>query len=471
MDQPLNSQFSAAAAGSASLAEVLGAFSYALDLTEGQPAGHSIRACWIGLQIGQAIGLGDEALRDVYYAVLLKDLGCSSNAARVCEMFQGDDRQLKHDFKLIGPAAADFGAFVNQSVAADAGAAQRRAAITHLLDNAGSIMTGLIETRCTRGADIARQLRFSESVALAIAGLDEHWDGSGLPAGIAGDAIPLASRIALLAQVADVFFMAGGANAARTEVMARRGGWLDPALVHCFIAISRTAAFWEVLGAADLDVQLLALEPAQHRISVDENWLDCIAAAFGQVIDSKSPYTGGHSERVGLFTDLVAQKLGFGEARRRPLRRAAILHDLGKLGVSSRVLEKPGKLDDGEWAIMQSHAALTMDILSRIGVLRDMALIAGSHHERLDGKGYPLGLDARMIALETRIISVADFFDALTADRPYRAAMPVDKALSIMASEVGGAIDGDCFAALQSVVQSGIPQKPLPVLGGDITQG
>jgi HD-GYP domain-containing protein (c-di-GMP phosphodiesterase class II) len=444
------------------LAEILGAFSYALDLTEGQPAGHSIRACWIGTQLGQAIGLDAKALRDLFYAVLLKDLGCSSNSARVAELFVGDDRKLKHDFKLIGPSAEDFGAFIVAEAGAQAATDTRAEAVANLLENAGEIMTGLIDTRCTRGADIARQLRFSDEVADIIAHLDEHWDGSGLPSGTQGAAIPLGARIALMAQVADVFFMNNGIDAARAEIARRSGSWFDPGLANLFMTITAEPDFWAALGAPDIEQQLFALEPAQHHVIVDEDFLDDIATAFGQVIDAKSPYTGGHSERVGLFADLIAQQLGLSESARRPLRRAAMLHDVGKLGVSSQVLEKPGKLDADEWQTMQSHAGHTTSILSRIGVMADMAIIAGSHHERLDGKGYPLQIPAWGISLETRIISVADFFDALTADRPYRSAMSVEDALAVMAAEVGTAIDARCFEALKTVVARGVPEKPLP---------
>jgi HD-GYP domain-containing protein (c-di-GMP phosphodiesterase class II) len=185
---------------------------------------------------------------------------------------------------------------------------------------------------------------------------------------------------------------------------------------------------------------------------VDENYLDDIAAAFGAVIDAKSPYTGGHSGRVGYYAGALGAAMGLDGPALRTLKRGAMLHDVGKLAVSSRVLEKPGKLDDGEWVEMRSHAAHTTAILSRIAPLRDMAAVAGAHHERLDGRGYPLGLDAMLIAREARIITVCDFYDALTADRPYRAAMPVEQALGIMAGEIGKAIDGECFAALREIV-------------------
>ncbi len=439
------------------LSEILGAFSYALDLTEGQPAGHSIRACWIGTQIGMALGMKGDALRDVYYAVLLKDLGCSSNAARVSKMFVGDDRKLKHDFKLLGPDPEECGAFIGSAVGVDADPETRNQALANLAENVGEIMTDIMAIRCSRGADIARQLRFSEDVAQAIAHLDEHWDGGGLPLGIAGPDIHLGGRIALLAQVADVFYSARGRDAALAEVRSRSGTWLDPELCGLFEKLSMANGFWEDLALEDLPEQLLGLEPGDRYVIVDEDYLDDISSAFGRVIDAKSPFTAGHSERVGMIADKIAEKLGMDTHRRRVLRRAATLHDVGKLGVSSAILEKPSKLDAKEWEAMQGHAAHTTNILGQIGVMSEMAMIAGSHHERLDGKGYPLGLDETSISIESRIITVADIYDALTADRPYRSAMSSEKAMGILHGELGVAIDRQCFAALQEVVEEGLP--------------
>lgn len=436
---------------SVSLSEILGAFSYALDLTEGQPEGHSLRSCWIASRIAQALDLSSAERRTVYYATLLKDLGCSSNAARIAEIYLADDRSFKHDYKLVPEGLGPTLRFVFSRTGRGRSLAARARAIATILKDGSAIAHELIQTRCTRGADIARRLRFPEAVAQAIAALDEHWDGGGKPLGLSGEAIPLAARLALLAQVADVFQKAGGPDAALAEIAVRRGTWFDPALVDSFLRLGADSAFWREVNAPTIEARIGAFEPEDTRIAVDEDYLDDIAEAFGAVIDAKSPYTGGHSGRVGHYAQALGNGMGMAPHDVRQLRRAAILHDVGKLAVSSQVLEKPGKLDDAEWIVMRSHAAHTMAILSRIRPLQDMASIAAAHHERLDGKGYPLGLNDRLIAREARIITVCDFYDALTADRPYRAAMPAEKALAIMEAEVGKAIDGTCFEALRQL--------------------
>jgi HD-GYP domain-containing protein (c-di-GMP phosphodiesterase class II) len=434
------------------LSELLGALSHALDMVEGQPAGHCVRCCWIGMHVGREIGLSDGQIWELYYTLLLKDLGCSSNAARICRLFLTDDLTFKHDAKTIDGSLPQALRFVLAHTGLKSGLAERFRSLVHIFLNTGKIERELIETRCQRGADIARRMRFSEGVAAGIQNLDEHWDGGGQPLGLRGVAIPIYARIALMAQVVDVFQTAKGARAAMREVESRAGGWLDPQLAAAFARVAAREEFWTTLRSGDLQQAIFALEPAQHSSLVDEDYLDDIAAAFAQVIDSKSPYTSGHSERVTLFTDLIAEQLGFAPERRRWLKRAALLHDIGKLGVSNSILDKPGKLDEAEWEAMKQHAAHSETILSRIAAFGDLAGVAGAHHERLDGKGYPRGLAGDQIVLETRIITTADIFDALTADRPYRAAMPISKALGIMGDMVGTQIDADCFAALRRAI-------------------
>jgi HD-GYP domain-containing protein (c-di-GMP phosphodiesterase class II) len=431
------------------LSDVLGALSHALDLTEGQPVGHCIRCCWIGMQIGREFGLDEAAIGELYYVLLLKDLGCSSNAARICQLYLTDDRRFKNDFKTVGAGLPQVLGFVLKHTGAEVGLAERLRAVLHVMKNGGEISRELIETRCTRGADIARQLRFSEAVAAGIQGLDEHWNGGGKPIGLKGEAIPVYSRIALLSQVVEVFHAASGASAAKAEVKERTGGWFDPAVAAAFARVAAMPDFWTTLAGADVARQALALAPAQQEVVADEDYLDEIAAAFAKVVDAKSPYTSGHSDRVALFADLIAEELALDAGQRRRLKRAALLHDIGKLGVSNAILDKPGKLDEAEWALMREHATMSEAILSRVPAFQELARVGGAHHERLDGKGYPRGLGGDALCLATRIVTAADVFDALTADRPYRAAMPVEKALGIMEQDVGKAFDADCFAALK----------------------
>ncbi|MBW8448172.1 MAG: HD-GYP domain-containing protein [Arenimonas sp.] len=431
------------------LAEIIEALSCALDMTEGQPPGHCIRCCWIGTAIGRELGLSDNALQDLYYTLLLKDLGCSSNAARICELYLADDLQFKQDFKLVDGSLPQILRFVLSHTGMQAGLAERFRSLMHIVRNGGAIATDLIQTRCRRGAEIARQMRFSETVAHGILDLDEHWDGGGQPSGLKGADISPFARIALLSQVIDVFQMSAGQEAAIAEIRRRAGAWFDPEMVAAFIRIAEDDTFWKRLNSDDIERLVLQGEPGQQVIYADEDYLDDIAAGFARVIDAKSPYTSGHSDRVALFTDMIAEEMGMAPAERRRLKRAALLHDIGKLGVSNAVLDKPGKLNGEEWAAMKRHAEYSELILSRIGAFAELARIGGAHHERLDGKGYPRGLSAADLALDVRIVSTADVFDALTADRPYRSAMPVAEALAILWEGAGSSHDPACIAALK----------------------
>lgn len=433
------------------LSELIGSLSHALDITEGQPEGHCVRCCWIGMHIGRDLGFSEQELWELYYTLLLKDLGCSSNAARISQLYLTDDLDFKRDFKWMNGSKSQALNFVVGHTGLQSGLADRFKALLTIFQHGGDIAQELIQTRCQRGADIARQLRFSEGVALGIHALDEHWDGHGRPDALAGEEIPVYARIALLSQVVDVFHTVGGPQDAMQEARNRTGSWFDPKLVDALERVSKNPDYWSMLKSNELHQAVLGLEPGRFEVPLDDDYLDEIAAAFGQIVDAKSPYTQGHSVRVALYTDLVAAELGVAVARRRWLKRGALLHDVGKLGVSNSILDKPGKLDADEWEAVKRHAPYSESIMSRIGIFKELAAVSGAHHERLDGGGYPKGLKAEQITLETRIITVADIFDAITAERPYRGAIPVPETLEIMSKNVGSAIDPDCFRALQKV--------------------
>ncbi len=436
------------------LSELIGALSHALDITEGQPEGHCVRCCWIGMHVGEKLGMPAEQLWELYYTLLLKDLGCSSNASRICELYLTDDLSFKRDFKWVDGSLPQVLRFILRHTGPSVGLVERLKALGGILSNGDEIAQELIQTRCTRGADIARQLRFPEGVAQGIHSLDEHWNGQGRPQGLKGSRIPIYSRISLLAQVIDVVNHSDGQSAAIQEIQKRQGSWFDPELVDAFIDIAQSTDFWATLSSPAIEAQVFALEPGSHEVLLDEDYFDDIAEAFGKVVDAKSPYTAGHSARVGLYTSLLSEAMEIPEPRRRWLKRGALLHDVGKLGVSNSILDKPGKLDAAEWSAVQQHAAYTGAILGRISNFDELARISAAHHERLDGGGYPLGLKAADITLETRIITTADIFDAITAERPYRGAIPVDRTLSIMAESVGTAIDETCFTQLKRMIKN-----------------
>ncbi|WP_336978853.1 HD-GYP domain-containing protein [Altererythrobacter fulvus] len=428
------------------------AFGHALDLAEGQPEGHSTRACYLGCLLGAELGLGRQAMEELFFTLLLKDLGCSSNAARIWEHYRADDLRFKQAAKTLPAGLSAHLGFLLRKSAEGAPLSRRIGVIASVLRHGDSFAQDMAHARAGRGASLAAQLGFSPSICSGIYHLDEHWDGSGRPSHLHGEDIPLNARIALIAQIADVFYIHGGPEAAMDEVAARAGSWFDPRLVDAFHGLAARAEIWADLGSPWLAGKLAALVPDAVEEDLDEDGLDRIAAVFGQVIDAKSPYTAGHSVRVAELADRLAQRLGVITARRRPLRRAAALHDIGKLGVPNAILDKQGGLSEAEWRTMRGHAVQTKAILGRIGAFSDMAALAAAHHERLDGTGYPLGLEDSAIARETRIITVCDIYDALTSPRPQRPAMSREEALEVMQAEVGQAIDGEVFEALKALV-------------------
>jgi hypothetical protein len=170
------------------LSDVIGAFSYALDLTEGQPPGHCLRSCWLGMHLGHDILKSADDLWDLYYTLLLKDAGCSSNAARLCELYGHDDRETKYHFKFVNnDRFLDIARFVLGHTALGSGLKDRFEKLINLAYDGEQLATELIQTRCERGAQIAQQLGFNTNVAMGIHSLDEHWNGNGRPAGLVGE--------------------------------------------------------------------------------------------------------------------------------------------------------------------------------------------------------------------------------------------------------------------------------------------
>jgi putative nucleotidyltransferase with HDIG domain len=441
------------------VSEILSALSYALDLTEGQPMGHSVRACIIGMRIAQQIGLSVTDRGDLYYSLLLKDAGCSSNSSRLFHIITADEIRAKRDVKLTDWTRVGWESlqYALTHVATGLPFLRRMRRLFQVAATQQQDSCALVKIRCERGADIAKQLGFSDSVVSGIYSLDEHWNGRGYPDGLRGDEIPLFSRIANLSQTLDVFHAERGPAAAIEVARRRSGRWFDPELVKAAICMSKNGTLWTSLEQPDLLNKVIALEPEQRQITANEDAIDNICLAFAEVIDAKSPFTYRHSSGVAEAAMDIAHWFGMKPRDLKLLRRAALLHDLGKLSVPNAILEKPAKLTDNEWTIVKKHPYYTLEILRRIPGFEALGEEAAAHHEKLDGSGYWRGLVAEQLSTFARILAVADIFDALRAKRPYRDSLPLEKTFSIMREESPHALDLPCLEALIAAKTSSEP--------------
>ncbi|MGH2905481.1 MAG: HD-GYP domain-containing protein [Solirubrobacterales bacterium] len=296
-------------------------------------------------------------------------------------------------------------------------------------------------------------LGFDEDTARAIHSLDEHWNGKGYPDGLSGDRIPLFARILNLAQTIEIFFRLSGVDAALDTIEERSGSWFDPELVQAALKLRIDSGFWRNLEIASIGSLVRPLEPEDRTLIADDDRLDQVAEAFAQVIDAKSPYTASHSVGVATIAVGIGRVRGGGEAELRDLWRAGMLHDIGKLGISNSILDKPGKLTPDEWTMMRAHPRYSVEILERISAFRPIAPIAGAHHERLDGSGYHLGLAGDQLARPARILAVADVCEALLAERPYRESMTPEQAIEIIEADAGTALCAESVEAMKIFIR------------------
>ncbi len=434
--------------------DVIAGLSRALDITEGHPTGHAARSCVIGMRLAHACGLDEAALSDLFHALLLKDVGCSSTAARLHQLVGGSDHEAKRAIWLTDWRRWPEKIRYSFRYAGKGESAWRRALrIATLAVQGVAAEREMFQIRCDRGAAIAIDLGLSPATAAAIRSMDEHWDGGGQPAGLAGDRIPLSAQIIGIAQVLEIFWQQSDVAAAREVIRRRRRRWFSPQLADLATALLDDAAFWRVLGEAAPIALLRDVAPAPAMLAADGARLDCIVDAFAGVIDAKTPYTHDHSRRVADYAVAAATRLGFSPGRLVRLRRAALLHDIGKLGVSNAILDKAGPLLPAEWQAMREHTRHTFEILDAVPIFRDLAVDAAAHHERLNGGGYHLGLPGASLSPSARLLAVADVTDALRSDRPYRAGLDVDRVAAVLRADAAdGTLCPQSVAAMLDVL-------------------
>ncbi len=432
------------------LSDVVSALSAALDLTEGQPMGHAVRSCILGMRIAQELQLGPQECADLYYALLLKDAGCSTNAARMHQILGSDEIRAKREVKFedwTKPSLSGL-QYLMRNVMPGASFGRRLVKAVEVGLQQDRNNAEVIGARCERGAEIARKIGMSETTAQAIHQLDEHWNGAGYPEHRKGEEISLLSRIMNVSQTLEVF-ASGRSPADGIQVISERGGtWFDPEIVRVVRTLENDESLWQKFASQEARDYVIQMEPGV-AVAASAERVDHICQAFAQVIDAKSHYTYSHSIGVASAAVEIAEALNLAPQTITMVRRAALLHDIGKLSVSNAILEKPGKLTDQEWEAVRMHPVYTRLILRMITGFEHLAFIAAAHHERLDGKGYPENLDGDNLPLTARILCVADVYQALSEKRPYREGLADEVVFDIMEKDAPSRLDPKCLDALK----------------------
>ena len=459
------------------LGEILSALSFALDITEGARPGHAVRACLLGMRLGEQIGLSDGALGELYYALLLKDIGCSSNSARMAEAFAADDQAVKQRFKFIdreklGKPNREALSFVWNNVAPTTGVGNRMRQMYRMIRRPGDLTAEVIQARCDRGAAILHKLGMGLETCAAVYALDEHWNGRGLPDHLVAEDIPRLGRICAVAQHLDLFCGEFGPAKAMGTLAERSGSWFDPEVVRAAESLEQQGRLWGLCLPGDdggaLQSAVVALDPGSSTALAGRD-IDLICSGFADVVDAKSPFTYRHAVGTTEAAVLIGGAMGLATDRVDVVRRAALLHDIGMLGVPNTILDKRGALTGEEWRTVQRHPVLSREILSRVRAFGEIAVLAGQHHEKLDGSGYPQQLAGGQISIEARILTVADVFSALMEPRAYRQDLTLSEIQRQLASEVPHRLDPGCVDALVSVLEqlAGLPVEDIPAMSVD----
>ena len=262
----------------------------------------------------------------------------------------------------------------------------------------------------------------------------EHYDGSGF-FGISGNQIPLYSRIIALADYVAIRYSLGWDCDDIVKSVKQNRRFFDPVVYDAMLELSGHLEFW--LGMDDMFVKntLISMMPRVIR-EFNYKQIRSISQIFSRVIDAKSPFTGSHSRGISEKTGFICQYYEFDDTTYWQMRIAADLHDLGKLAVSNSILDKPGKLNKKETMIIQSHPFYTRKIIETIKGFENITEWASNHHEKLNGSGYPYGLNANQLDFNSRILACVDIYQALTEDRPYRKRMSHGAAIKIMQNMV-----------------------------------
>jgi HD-GYP domain-containing protein (c-di-GMP phosphodiesterase class II) len=386
---------------------------------------HVLRQCLIALRLGERLGFDEPERRVLYYSGLLAWVGCFTDAYEQAKWF-GDDIALKADsYELAG---SEVGYFLGHLGLGHSLTERIRLAVLFLGEGRRAVES-MLENHYLAADELAARLGLGDDVRASLKQTFERWDGKHAPLGLKGEEILLTSRVIHLANVVEVFHRARGVAAAVAAARARSGSEFDPALVELFC--QEAPILFAGLDAATHWDAVIAAEPSLATVISDEQ-LDGVLEAIADFVDLKSPYTIGHSRGVADLVTEAARAFGLPATEVATIRRAGLVHDFGRLGVSNGIWDKRGALTQTEMERVRLHPYLSERMLAFSPALSPLRAIVVQHHERLDGSGYPRGLAGEAITPAGRLLAAADVYHAMTEPRPHRPARaPEDAAMEL----------------------------------------
>jgi HD-GYP domain-containing protein (c-di-GMP phosphodiesterase class II) len=438
------------------LAELVASLSLGVDLGFGQPMEHVLRQCLIALRLAERVGLDEAERAVVYYTALLVSVGCHTDAHEQAKWF-GDDFALKavkyeHEMSSVSGAAAALKLLGSGNPPLHRFRIGLEFAISGHRD-----LDWMIEHHAQMGRALGEQLGLPDAVLESIVAAYEQWDGKGWPGERSGEDVPLASRLAHLAEFVEVAHRVGGVEAVRGMARERGGKQFDPRLAELICAEGEII----LSGLDEVDTwhAVISAEPALTPVLTGERF-DAALGAIANFVDLKSPYFLGHSAAVAELVSEASRRVRLPDDEVRMLRRAALAHDFGRLGVSNAILDKRRPLSAGEWERVRFQPYVTERMLRQSEALAPLGAIAVGHRERLDGSGYPRGLTGAQVSRAARLLGAADAYQAMREPRPHRPALAAEQAAGALRAAVKSArLDGEAVEAVLGAAGHRVPRR------------
>jgi len=425
------------------LAELLASLSLATDLAARHPSDEALRACVLATRLAGEMGLGPEETRHVYYTTLLRFVGCTAPMPDYAASLGDLDDDMRPRGDMTDMANPREALTLLTSLGADLPAWRRPGVWARVVTKGRSVAQVGVRADCEVAMRMATRFQLDDAVVQSLNQTFERWDGHGMPHGVAQDSLTLPARFAAVAFAAAMFYDAAGREAVIDALHRWSGRILDPSIVDGFLR--HPDELLASIDGVDAWQAALAIEPEPRRL-IPEKRLDEVARGFADFVDLKSLYLHGHSSGVAALAEGAGQATHMSESEVTLLRRAGLVHDIGRAAVSSSVWDKAGPLTTTEREQVRLHPYHTERILSRSLVLAPLAQVAGMHHERLDGSGYHRGAAASAQPRSARILAVADVYQALTEERAHRHALSPDAAARVLDAQPG--LDRDAVAAV-----------------------